>query len=600
MKISTIVIRMLPLLLSSFWTSTGNLSSPYELSGTREVKALEKNNKKPKSGHHDFLKYDWNWNWNVESFPRRLELELELANDDNICHTSEWLPAGANLIGEAAEDQSGESIDMSADGSIVAIGTRRNDGAGKNSGHVRIYQRDIGSDSGSGSNKWILLGEDIDGKDRWEGMGTAISLSQDGMTIAITGNNSAGQADKIGILRVYQYNENTNSWTQLGEDMRGKAASDQFGRSLSLSDDGLTVAVGAYQSQDGQGQNSGMVQVFSYNTKSKAWVQKGNSLNMKKDNVPDLNFGNSLSLSGDASMLAIGTKNSVETYTLASNKIEIGNGGDWIGVGNVVLQTVAGLYLNSVSLSKDGSTLAAADDTEIKIFSNTNDSPDRWEQIGNAIMRSTGTDGNVAVRVSKNGSILAIGEDNNNDIATDAGRIQIFQLHNESATWELLGGKGSSSAMEASLFSIDGNGNGSDAAGHKFGYSLAMSEDGHSIAAGSRYSGVEPLFQSGHTRVFDLNCAEAPSVSHSVGESQAPSLAPVIPTVPPSSPVVSPPSANNTDEDPTQMPSSAADKKGTNDSNRGMPTSSAERTYVDATTMCIGVGFVGILPFLFG
>ena len=47
---------------------------------------------------------------------------------------------GQDIDGEAADDRSGQSVAMSADGSRIVIGARNNDGNGSNSGHVRIYR----------------------------------------------------------------------------------------------------------------------------------------------------------------------------------------------------------------------------------------------------------------------------------------------------------------------------------------------------------------------------------------------------------------------------------------------------------------------------
>ena len=47
---------------------------------------------------------------------------------------------GQDIDGEAAGDQSGYSISLSSDGSIIAIGSPNNDDNGANSGHVRVYQ----------------------------------------------------------------------------------------------------------------------------------------------------------------------------------------------------------------------------------------------------------------------------------------------------------------------------------------------------------------------------------------------------------------------------------------------------------------------------
>ena len=66
-----------------------------------------------------------------------------------------WTQLGGDIDGEAAEDQSGISVSLSSDGTIVAIGADGNDGNGS-SGHVRVYQNISGT--------WTQLGSDIDGE----------------------------------------------------------------------------------------------------------------------------------------------------------------------------------------------------------------------------------------------------------------------------------------------------------------------------------------------------------------------------------------------------------------------------------------------------
>ena len=53
--------------------------------------------------------------------------------------------------------RSGTSVSLSADGVTVAIGARFNDGSGEYSGHVRIYNYDAVSDI------WDQVGSDLDG-----------------------------------------------------------------------------------------------------------------------------------------------------------------------------------------------------------------------------------------------------------------------------------------------------------------------------------------------------------------------------------------------------------------------------------------------------
>ena len=47
---------------------------------------------------------------------------------------------GTDIDGEAAGDNSGISVSLSADGQSVAIGAHGNDANGTYSGHVRIYE----------------------------------------------------------------------------------------------------------------------------------------------------------------------------------------------------------------------------------------------------------------------------------------------------------------------------------------------------------------------------------------------------------------------------------------------------------------------------
>lgn len=53
---------------------------------------------------------------------------------------SAWVQRGPDIDGEAANDYSGRSVALSADGSILVVGAYGNDGGGTNSGHVRVFK----------------------------------------------------------------------------------------------------------------------------------------------------------------------------------------------------------------------------------------------------------------------------------------------------------------------------------------------------------------------------------------------------------------------------------------------------------------------------
>ena len=207
---------------------------------------------------------------------------------------SAWTQKGADIDGEAALDKSGYSVSLSSDGTIVAIGAHLNDGTANSAGHVRVYEWN------SGTSSWDQKGADIDGEAEGDSSGYSVSLSSDGNEIAIGAPYNDGNGSGAGHVRVYEWNSGTSSWDQKGADIDGEAASDQSGRSVSLSSDGTKVAIGA-QLNDGTGDNAGHVRVYEWN--GSAWTQTGADI----DGEARLNYsGTSLSLSSDGSEVAIG------------------------------------------------------------------------------------------------------------------------------------------------------------------------------------------------------------------------------------------------------------------------------------------------------
>jgi hypothetical protein len=112
-----------------------------------------------------------------------------------------WTQLGADIDGEAAYDYSGHSVSLSSDGTRVAIGAYDNDDNGTQSGHVRIYEYSAGS--------WTQLGADIDGEAMSDESGSSVSLSSDGTILAIGAPNNDGTGSEAGHVRVYSVSGNT-------------------------------------------------------------------------------------------------------------------------------------------------------------------------------------------------------------------------------------------------------------------------------------------------------------------------------------------------------------------------------------------------------
>jgi hypothetical protein len=201
-----------------------------------------------------------------------------------------WTLLGARIIGEAANDFSGSSVSLSDDGTIIAIGAWGNDDNGTNSGHTRIYKY--------ASNAWTKLGADIDGEKASDYSGRSVSLSSDGTVVAIGSQGNDGNGSSSGHTRIYKYA--SNAWTKLGADIDGENASDNSGYSVSLSNDGTVVAIGAIGNDD-NGTNSGHIRIYKY--ASNTWTK----IDADLDGEHSFSYsGYSVSLSGDGSIVAVG------------------------------------------------------------------------------------------------------------------------------------------------------------------------------------------------------------------------------------------------------------------------------------------------------
>jgi Flp pilus assembly pilin Flp len=155
------------------------------------------------------------------------------------------------------------------------------------------------------SGTWTQVGADIDGEAAGDNSGRSVSLSSDGSTVAIGAIYNDGTGSSAGHVRVYKNISGT--WTQVGADIDGEAAADWSGYSVSLSSDGSTVAIGAYANDhsihNGGGSEAGHVRV--YKNISGTWTQIVSDIDGE---AADDQSGTSVSLSSDGSTVAIGAK----------------------------------------------------------------------------------------------------------------------------------------------------------------------------------------------------------------------------------------------------------------------------------------------------
>lgn len=326
-----------------------------------------------------------------------------------------------------AGDRSGHSVSLSADGTILAVGAYLNNGMEGNvinAGHVRVYRLD---ESQVGNEMWRQVGADIDGEAEEDWSGYSVSLSEDGMTVAIGAPFNDGNGRNAGHVRVYNFSSNV--WTQVGADINGEAAYDNSGVSVSLNARGTMMAIGVPQ----EGEEAGYVQVYRYS--SSVWAQVG--ANIIGEAAGD-ELGHSVSLDSAGTTVAIGA---------------ISNDGNGESAGHVRVYSLEDVGGNMV-----------------------------WTQVGEDIDGERNSDASgYSVSLSADGSVVAIGATGNDGNGENAGHVRVYR--NILDTW---------TQIEED---IDG-----EAAGDLFGFSVSLSADGTILATGAIFNDGNGV-RSGHVQV---------------------------------------------------------------------------------------------------
>lgn len=161
---------------------------------------------------------------------------------------STWTQQGDTLIG-ANYESLGASLAFSDDGSTLAVGAPRGGTTGFEEGQLRIYRWTSGS--------WILRGSPIDGAASTDRRGQVVALNADGNIVVVGGVNGLSSRGNVTV-----YHFDGSAWSQLGSELTGDTVGDQAGSAVAISDDGLTVALGS-QYDDGGATDAGAARVYS-------------------------------------------------------------------------------------------------------------------------------------------------------------------------------------------------------------------------------------------------------------------------------------------------------------------------------------------------
>ena len=294
--------------------------------------------------------------------------------------------------------------------------------------------------------------------------------------------------------------------TQLGADIDGKAAGDNFGYSVSLSSDGSRLAIGGdldmvnlFTATPSGSKSTGYVRVYDYN--GSAWAQVGGDINAQT--TYDY-FGASVSLSSDGSKLAIGAPgyDGNSNYSVVGNvrifQYQVISGtATWTQLGpSIVGEAAADTSGWNVSLSSDGSRVAISgwnndgngtNSGHVRVFQyQVISGTATWTQLGADIDGEAADDSfGTGLSLSSDGSRVAIGAPANDGNGSNSGHVRIYQ-YNKSA-WVQVGGD------------IDG-----EAADDRSGSNVSLSSDGSRVAIAAPLNDGNGS-NSGHVRIYDFN-----------------------------------------------------------------------------------------------
>lgn len=471
-----------------------------------------------------------------------------------------WRLVGGPIVGEALSDGASR-VSLSADGTIVTIGAANNDGTGTSAGHVRAYilgatpsARPTVAPSAPptpppSERMWAQFGGDIDGETAGDNSGAAIAVSSNGLTVVIGAVGNEGDSrdgmNETGHVRVYTYNPTRQLWQQVGSDINGLRPNDLAGSSVAVSDDGLTIAVGLPGGRD-------PIQVYQAVTSSDIL---GNTDPTGTDWRFDSGFGfvapaafnggDSIAISGDGSVIAIGSPNVASAmdapgsvvisrltsegrweptvFTAATANDEFGASVDLSYNGSVVIvgspgsangkglvsilewnpsastysvprettgQSLGERYGTIVAVSSDGTTVAAstlntvAAGSEVRIFGLD------FTQIGDGITTAAGSTSPDSFSLSGDGRTVVVGADKTE---STPGTVRVFELAATSTRWR--------QAATDLVGEFDGDGAGTSVAVSFDGSVVAIGAPGNDAVDGSD---VDRRVNAGHVRAYSL------------------------------------------------------------------------------------------------
>jgi len=428
-------------------------------------------------------------------------------------HETFWEMSFPNIDGKHEGGGFGASVSMNHDGTRVAIGSP---GVWDNDEEKGLLRRGIVEVRELSDGEWVRIGNEIklSACDDQSHILTPnvkvrnliqVVLASDGNTVAV-GSSFHDTANMTNVGQVEVFRWTSTDWARVGEPVVGTGAGDFMGASVSLSDDGGFLAVGA-PGNDDNGEDTGCVAVFFLNRG--LWTPLGTdeiTCAMSGD-VPGEMFGGSVSLSADGKRFAVGLSGTHGGHSIRVAKV-FKFDGEWkeLGTGIDHGERIYDTAFSAV-LSKDGGRVVVSNhyigengpqiqsmdknvDLFVGAFEYKNDIED-WLPMGvNLHLNSEGDKSGYFITLSDDGNMIGMGDPGRSvNGGKVAGHAHIYVYDNDSGDYRQVGPN------------IDG-----EAPGDRFGYEVSLSGTGEFYAVGapsSRGNG----FEHGRVQVYKVPAA---------------------------------------------------------------------------------------------
>ncbi|QLG45513.1 hypothetical protein [Costertonia aggregata] len=368
-------------------------------------------------------------------------------------HTQKWIPLGKPLYGNMQGGHFGSIVDLNKKGNILAVGAPNNNKLGINSGKVSVFEWK--------NDQWQRLGEDFIGKRAYDKLGTHISLSDDGRTLAIgTPSNPKVENDQ-GKIEVFAFDD-TMGWIPLGNTIIGEtyvsrrqysttisSETQHIGEVFDLSGDGKTLILGSSKStliSDNSYMNGNLREECSvavFRLQNGLWQKLGDILFPEQEY--EIGFGEWVSTNEDGSLIALGSHLTQEYKYVDDSKdlfsgyiktYRLNDSGKWQQVGNKLQGEGGDTFGVRFSLNGKGNKMAVTghgynpDDGPANMnyayYFELNDTV--WCMNANKIkLKKAWEDYTVDISLSHEGDTFIVGNSNMDNDGLTFGEVTVYK-----------------------------------------------------------------------------------------------------------------------------------------------------------------------------